>query len=246
MNAEFLSKLEHLFYINDISQYATREIAEKLHAMLIRLQEVNSYMNLTAIREEDGILVKHIADSLKIAPFVPKNTKILDVGCGGGFPSLPLAIARPDISVTSLDSTEKKVNYVGETAKLLGLSNLTTLCGRAEDLAHDPALRESFDAVTARAVASLPVLCELCLPFVKCGGLFIAMKSGEVNEELAASAGGAKKLGASPFQMEAFSLVSHENGIAPEGRTILIAKKQSPSPSTYPRAYAKVKKAPIK
>ena len=246
MNAEFLSKLEHLFHINDVSQYATREIAEKLHVMLIRLQEVNSYMNLTAIRDEDGILVKHIADSLKIAKYIPKNARILDVGCGGGFPSLPLAIARPDILVTSLDSTEKKVNYVGETARILGLSNLSTLCGRAEEFGHDPALRESFDAVTARAVASLPVLCELCLPFVKQNGVFVAMKSGNVEEELAASTGGIRKLGASPFEIHTFSLVSHENGVEPEGRTVLIASKQSATPATYPRAYAKIKKAPIK
>ena len=170
----------------------------------------------------------------------------LDVGCGGGFPSLPLAIARPDISVTSLDSTEKKVKYVGETAKLLGISNHTPLYGRAEELAHDPALRESFDIVTARAVASLPVLSELCLPFVKQNGAFVAMKSGNVEEELAASAAGIKKLGASPFSVYSFSLVSHENGIAPEGRTILIAKKLSPSPALYPRPYAKIKKTLLK
>ena len=246
MTDPFFAKLEHLFYLNDIAEYATKEIAEKLHAMLLRLQEVNSYMNLTAIRDEDGILVKHIADSLKIAKYIPKNAKILDVGCGGGFPSLPLAIARPDISVTSLDSTEKKVKYVGETAKLLGISSHTPLYGRAEELAHDPALRESFDIVTARAVASLPVLCELCLPFVKIGGAFVAMKSGDVEEELAASAAGIKKLGATPFAVHAFSLVSHENGVTPEGRTVLIANKLSPSPAAYPRAYAKIKKNPLK
>lgn len=245
MNSQFLSKIEHLFYLNEISEFATDKIAEKLYAMLIRLQEVNAHMNLTAIRDEDGILVKHIADSLKIAKYIPENANILDVGCGGGFPSLPLAIARPDVFVTSLDSTEKKVNYVGETARLLGLANLTTLCGRAEELGHDPTLREHFDAVTARAVASLPVLCELCLPFVKQKGVFVAMKSGNVEEELAESAGGIKKLGASPFEIHAFSLVSHENGVEPEGRTILIAKKQAPTPTAYPRAYAKIKKAPI-
>lgn len=246
MNSQILSKIEHLFHLNDISEFATEEIAEKLYTMLIRLQEVNSHMNLTAIRDEDGILVKHIADSLKIAKYIPQNAKILDVGCGGGFPSLPLAIARPDVFVTSLDSTEKKVNYVGETARLLELSNLTTLCGRAEELGHDPTLRESFDAVTARAVASLPVLCELCLPFVKPKGIFVAMKSGNVEEELAASASGIKKLGASPFEIQAFSLVSHENDVQPEGRTILTATKLFPTPTAYPRAYAKIKKAPIK
>ena len=246
MNTQFLSKIEHLFYLNDIEEYATPEIAEKLYEMLVRLQEVNSYMNLTAIRDEDGILVKHIADSLKIARYIPQNAKILDVGCGGGFPSLPIAIARPDISVTSLDSTEKKVNYVGETAKMLGITTHRILCGRAEELAHDPALRESFDAVTARAVASLPVLSELCIPFVKKNGLFIAMKSGDVAEELKESAAGIKKLGASPFETHAFSLVSHENEVAPEGRTILVSKKLSPTPGTYPRAYAKIKKTPIR
>lgn len=246
MNPTFLSKLEHLFYINELQEYTTPEIAEKLYAMLLRLQEVNSYMNLTAIRDEDGILVKHIADSLKIARYIPQNAKILDVGCGGGFPSLPIAIARPDVTVTSLDSTEKKVNYVGETAQMLGIASHHTLCGRAEELAHDLALRESFDVVTARAVASLPVLTELCIPFVKQNGLFVAMKSGDVQEELAQSAPAIKKLGATPFEIHAFSLVSHENSAPPEGRTILVSKKLSPTPSAYPRAYAKIKKTPLK
>ncbi len=230
----FREKTEHLFDLNHVSEYATPEICDKLYKMLLRLQEFNSHTNLTAIRDEDGILVKHITDSLTLAPFLPKNVKLLDVGCGGGFPSLPIAIARPDISVTALDSTEKKVNYVKESAEILELPNLKTLCGRAEELAHLPELREHFDVVTARAVAALPMLSELCVPFVKVGGCFIAMKSAPENAAV-------HKLGCKPFDIHEFTLVSHEN----EQRTILIANKISPTPTTYPRAFAKIKKNPI-
>ncbi len=236
-------KIEHLFDLNDIREYATPEICDKLTKMLERLMAFNAHTNLTAIRDEDGILVKHIVDSLKIAPFLPKNVKLLDVGCGGGFPSLPLAIARPDISVVALDSTEKKVNYVKESAEILGLSNLQTLYGRAEELSHLPELRESFDVVTARAVAALPMLSELCIPFLKVGGLFVAMKSVGTDAEIRDSAAAVKKLGTSPFEVHEFSLVSHENA---EMRTVLIAEKRARTPDSYPRAFAKIKKSPIK
>ncbi len=246
MTQEFYQKLEHLFDVNNLKAYLTPEVAEKLLAMLLRLQEVNAHTNLTAIRDEDGILCKHIADSLKIAPFIPKNVKLLDVGCGGGFPSLPLAIARPDITVTAMDSTEKKVNYVRESAQILELSGFSAVCGRAEAFGHDPAWRESFDVVTARAVAALPMLTELCVPFLKVGGLFIAMKSGNVTDELENATPVIKKLGGSPFEVHTFSLVSHENGVPHEERTIIVAKKLAPTPAVYPRAYAKIKKTPLK
>ncbi len=246
MTEEFLSKTEHLFDLNDLKEYATAEICDKLQRMVARLQEFNAHTNLTAIRDEDGILVKHIADSLKIVPFLPKNVKLLDVGCGGGFPSLPIAIARPDISVVALDSTEKKVNYVKETATMLGLSNLQTFYGRAEELAHLSELRESFDIVTARAVAALPMLSELCIPFVKVGGQFIAMKSLSTDTEIRDSAVAVKKLGTSPFEIHEFILVSHENTISPESRTILVARKHTHTPELYPRAFAKIKKSPIR
>lgn len=241
----FREKTEHLFKLNHISEYATPEICDKLQKMLVRLQEVNAHTNLTAITEEDGILYKHIADSLKIAPLIPKNAKILDVGCGGGFPSLPLAIARPDISVTALDSTEKKVNYVKESAALLGLDNLSTRYGRAEDFAHDPTLRASFDVVTARAVAALPILCELCLPFVRQNGKFLAMKSGHVEQELSASFAGIELLGGKIETTAHFLLVSHENEVAPEARSIVVIQKTAQTPPAYPRPYAKIKKRPL-
>ncbi len=242
----FREKIEHLFDLNDLKEYATAEICDKLQRMVARLQEFNAHTNLTAIRDEDGILVKHIADSLKIVPFLPKNVKLLDVGCGGGFPSLPIAIARPDISVVALDSTEKKVNYVKESAAILELFNVQTIYGRAEELAHLPALRESFDIVTARAVAALPMLSELCIPFLKVGGSFIAMKSVGTDAEIHDSAVAVKKLGTSPFAVHEFTLVSHENTLLPELRTILVAKKTTTTPIQYPRTFAKIKKAPIR
>ncbi len=241
----FHEKIEHLFDANDIKDYATPEISDKLQNMLRRLQEVNAHTNLTAIKDEDGILFKHIADSLKIAPLIPQNSKILDVGCGGGFPSLPLAIARPDIFVVALDSTEKKVDYVRESAQILGLTNLSTLHGRAEDLAHDLSLRESFDTVTARAVAPLPILAELCLPFLKIDGCFLAMKSGHIDDELAAAEKGIQKLGADIRHLDKFDLVSHENSLSSEARSVVVAQKCRSTPMSFPRAYAKIKKSPL-
>ena len=149
--------------------------------------EVNKTMNLTAIKEEKAVVVRHFLDSLTIEPFLPKNAKMLDVGCGAGFPSLPVGIFREDLAITALDSTEKRIRYVQSTAATLALPHFSAIAARAEALAHDPQYREAFDVVTARAVAALPVLAELCLPFTRVGGSFIAMKAARGEEELSAA-----------------------------------------------------------
>ena len=142
------------------------------------LVEQNKTMNLTAITDPDGIAVKHFADSISVlsAADIPQGARILDVGTGAGFPGIPLLIMRPDIDLTMIDSTAKKLKYVENTVNELGLI-ATTLHTRAEEASQSKEYREKFDFVCSRAVAALNVLCEYCLPFVKVGGVFLAMKA---------------------------------------------------------------------
>lgn len=204
---------------------------------------VNEQFNLTAIREVDRVILLHYVDSLLGARFFPEGATVIDVGCGAGFPSLPLAIARPDLTITALDSTAKRVNYVAETARMLGLNNLQTMVARAEDAAKDPSFRECFDCATARAVANLPVLAELCLPFVKVGGRFVAMKGKSGKEELDASKNAIFHLGG---KTEAFedTPIKAEGGECFAHTTVLI-KKVTVTAAKYPRAYGKIVKAPL-
>lgn len=207
-----------------------------------RLLAVNQTMNLTAIRDEQGVILHHLADSLTLLPYLPASGAVLDVGCGGGFPSLPLAVCRPDLSFTGLDSTEKKVHYVAETATVLGLINYTAVTGRAEELAHGQ-LREAFAAVTARAVADLPVLAELCLPFVAVGGTFLAMKGTKGEAELTAAERAVATLGGAVAAVHDFSLRSPDG--TEERRLIVEIKKERPTPAAYPRPFAKIQKKPL-
>lgn len=224
-----------------LSEYANEDTAEKLNILYEELCEVGSHMNLTAIRDLDGVLTKHFADSLSVARLIPEGAHLVDVGCGAGFPSLPLAIVRPDVQVTSLDSTAKKLGFVAATAKKLGLNNLTTLNTRAEDAGRDPKYRESFDVCVARAVSALNVLSELCLPLVKKGGLFIAMKSRLAENELADAAGGIIRLGGS--KSEYFEPDFPED--AGMSRTQLVFTKLTPTPREFPRQYSQIIKRPL-
>ena len=237
--AEFIEKCENCFKENDLEQFCDAATLEKLFQMVDNMLFVNASMNLTAITDEEEIIVKHLADSLSAAAYIPQGAKVLDVGCGGGFPSLPLAIARPDLDITALDSTAKKTQYVASSAQLLGLSDLKTLTGRAEDLAMESQYREKFDLAIARAVASLPVLCELCIPFVKIGGRMVAMKARLDESETTKAP---ERLGASPFDRHAFELKSSRET---DNRLILVSHKLRSTPREFPRPYAKIKKQPL-
>ena len=147
------------------------------------LQKKNEEVNLTAITDEDGILFKHYADSLTVVPLIPTGAKLCDIGAGAGFPSLPIAIARPDVSVLAVDSVGKKMKALTEQAANVNAANLTALSARAEEMGKDKRYRESFDFVTARALARLNVLAEFCLPLLKTGGIFAAMKAKTADEE---------------------------------------------------------------
>ncbi len=238
----FLEIFGNLSELNGIDTVA-EGAAHKLYGLSVCLAEANKIHNLTAIKDEKEVILKHFVDSLMISPFVPAGARVIDVGCGAGFPSLPLAIARPDVTVLGVDSTAKKINYVNETARTLGLDNLEAISTRAEELAHDKGYRESFDIATARAVASLPVLCELCLPFVKVGGFFVAMKAQNPEEEIAASLSAISKCGGELYKTVHKELRSDTGAI--DKRCLIIIKKVKATPDAYPRSYSKIAKKPL-
>lgn len=204
------------------------------------LVEQNKTMNLTAITDPDGIAVKHFADSISVlsAAEIPQGARILDVGTGAGFPGIPLLIMRPDIDLTMIDSTAKKLKYVENTVNELGLI-ATTLHTRAEEAGQSKEYREKFDFVCSRAVAALNVLCEYCLPFVKQNGLFIAMKGAKAQEEIDAAKSAIKTLGGKIVAEKSFSLSDGGE------RTLVIIKKISQVPPKYPRPSAQIAKKPL-
>lgn len=203
------------------------------------LQQANERMNLTAITDDAGIAYLHVADCLMAEAYLPAGARLADVGCGGGFPTLPLAIARPDLAITAIDSTAKKLGFVSETAAALGLCGVSTLPARAEAVGRGP-LRGGFDAVCARAVAALPVLLELCVPLLKCGGRFVALKGKTGGQELAQAKGALSALGCSARMVE-YTL----QGPSPQARSLIIVTKEEKTAPVYPRDYAKIVKKPL-
>lgn len=216
---------------------------EKLYFLTQHMLEINKNMNLTAIKDEKTIIVKHYADSLTVSKYLKENAKIIDIGCGAGFPTLPLAIFRPDLKITAVDSTAKRIDYVTKTAELLKLENITAMSERAEILANSSEYREKFDYATARAVAALPILTELCLPFVSVGGSFIAMKSQKSNEEIDNSKNAILKCGGKLESNISILLVDYENNI--ESRNIIVINKVKETPKEFPRHYSKISKQPL-
>ena len=210
---------------------------EQLELYKQHIQTVNQVLNLTAIVDDEGIYLKHFYDSLLIEKYLDKNISFCDVGSGAGFPGMVIAIARPDIKVTLIEPTLKRCNFLNEVIALLDLKNVTVLNERAEAAVID--LRESFDVVTARAVAYLDILSELCVPFVKINGLFIAMKGAKGHEELEISKKALKKLGA---EIETVENLNDE--IMGERMNILI-RKTTPTPLKYPRNYGRINKTPL-
>lgn len=217
------------------------EAFARLDAFAEQLVETNRQFNLTAITEPADMTVKHFADSLSLFSFAdfPQNAKIIDVGTGAGFPGLVLKLARPDLEVTFLDSTRKKLGFIESVLQNAGLSG-EILHRRAEEAGQDKAFREQFDFATARAVSDLRNLAEYCLPFVKVGGVFLSMKSAGTDEEIAAAKNALHLLGGKIERDEVFSL-------APEmPRRLLFIKKISQTPPKYPRPSAKIAKNPLK
>lgn len=239
---DFMAEITSVFKKNSLSSLLSKEKAEKLFLLTNRLLTENEKYNLTAITEPKKVILHHYADCATLAEHLPKGAKICDVGCGAGFPTLPLAILREDIQILAMDATEKRVNYVRETAQMLSLSGVSTLCARAEDAGKDIALRESFDFVTARAVAQMHILAELCLPLLKVGGKMIAMKGKNAHYELADAKKALSVLGARENRVIDITLKNDEEEVS---HPLVILDKVTKTPSAYPRPYAQISKKPL-
>jgi len=217
----------------------TLELFEAYCALLL---ERNREMNLIGEASPNEIAARHFLDSLAplMAAKIPQGASLIDVGSGAGFPGLPLKIFRPDLRVTLLDSQTKRIEFLAETIRKLKMENIFALNARAEEAASSPENRESFDFATSRAVAKMSALCELCLPFVKLGGEFLAMKSRKSLEEQDEAARAVAKLGG-------VFLPRFDYNLPPEGAELCVVrvKKSSPTPQNYPRSWAKIKKAPL-
>lgn len=211
------------------------ECFEKYYNNLIL---VNSYMNLTAITDYDEVYIKHFYDSLTILKAINKNNiNLCDVGSGAGFPSIPLAIVRKDINVTIIDALNKRINFLNDLSKKLELDNVKAYHKRAEDYKEG---LEAFDVVTARAVARLNILAELCMPLVKIGGIFIAMKGKELVDELEEASSAINILGGKIRSVINLDLPNDSGK-----RAILVIEKIKNTPSKYPRSFAKIKEKPL-
>ena len=206
-----------------------------------RLLETNRVMNLTALTEPEQVARLHFLDCAALLTCADLRGKtLIDVGTGAGFPGLVLKILEPTLSLTLLDSLGKRVTFLEETAAALGLSGVTCLHARGEEASHTPALREQFDFAASRAVAALPLLCELCLPYVKVGGQFLAMKGPDCDGEISAAARAVKALGGVLRPSHSYTIpgtdVTHR---------VVVAEKVSPTPAAYPRRWAKMQKSSL-
>lgn len=206
------------------------------------LCEWNKVMNLTAIKGPKEIALKHFVDSLALLKFtdIKTNSKIADVGCGAGFPGHPIKIVRPDIALCSIDSLGKRLNFLADLESKLGMDKCSRVHLRAEEAGAKPEFREKFDYSTARAVARLRVLAEYCLPLVKVGGYFIAMKGSEAEEEIDEAKPAITTLGGQIEKVIEYNLPMTDNK-----RTIILIKKIASTDKKYPRSNAKIAKSPL-
>lgn len=217
------------------------EAIKRFETFTAELLEWNKVMNLTAITEPYDIAVKHYVDSIAIFKYVkfPKNAVFADVGCGAGFPGIPMKITRTDLKLTCMDSLGKRVKFLSQLVEKLGFD---TDCVhiRAEDAGMKAPHREAYDFATARAVAQLRVLTEYCLPLVKVGGAFIAMKGGDAKEEIAQAQSAVKLLGGEIENVFEYDLPDTDMA-----RTIIVIRKKEKTPVKYPRTNAKIAKNPL-
>lgn len=201
------------------------------------LLEKNQVMNLTAITEPKDVAALHLLDSLALTAWL-KDERVVDVGTGAGFPGVPLAAALPEAKFTLLDSLGKRVGFLREACGELGLENVECVQARAEEFAGER--REVFDCAVSRAVADLPVLCELCLPLVRVGGRFLAMKSSHSEEEVRRAEGAVGILGGKIGWVRDYTIPATD-----VVHRVVCVEKVSPTPKKYPRRFAQIKKQPL-
>lgn len=207
---------------------------EQFCAFGAALLEKNRVMNLTAITEPDAVARLHFADCLSLLNIVDfKEKRVIDVGCGAGFPGVPLKLGEPSVRLTLLDSLQKRVHWLDETLDAMGVE-AECVAARAEEFAA----REQYDIAVSRAVARLNVLCELCLPFVKVGGYFLAMKAAAAQEELDEAHRAVSVLGGTVERIAEYEM----DGAA---RRVIVIRKIRPTPPAYPRRFSKIKQQPL-
>ncbi|MFA7637568.1 MAG: 16S rRNA (guanine(527)-N(7))-methyltransferase RsmG [Monoglobales bacterium] len=216
------------------------EKADMFMTYMDMLAETNKSLNLTAITEPQEIITKHFLDSLTASKFIPEGASVIDVGCGAGFPGLPLKIAREDISLTLLDSLNKRLAFINSVIYATGISGATCVHSRAEDGGQDKAHREKYDVALSRAVANMAVLCEYCLPYVKVGGMFLALKGPAASEELKSAENAIKTLGGELSEIAELS-VPYTDLL----HKIVVVKKVKPCPKQYPRKAGIPSKKPL-
>lgn len=232
----FIKSLEKLnIHLNEKQVYQFM----KYYEMLI---ETNKVMNLTAITDFDEVIDKHFVDSLALIQAIDlnKELKVIDVGTGAGFPGIPLKIAFPELDILLLDSLNKRINFLNQVISELGLENIQTIHGRAEDFGKNPLYREKFDLCVSRAVANLSTLSEYCVPFVKVDGYFISYKSGKVQEELDASRHAVDILGGKVENCLNYALADTDME-----RSLVVIHKLKPTKKAYPRKAGKPSKEPL-
>ncbi len=236
---EFGAKMKD--FCQKIDVEITDEQISKFYKYMELLVDWNNKMNLTAITEPNDIILKHFIDSITIENSIKNDSKVIDVGTGAGFPGIPLSIIRNDLKITLMDSLNKRINFLDEVIKENCLNNVDTIHSRAEELGRNKDYREQFDVATSRAVASLDVLLEYMLPFVKVGGYCICMKGSNIDEELENS-----KKALTLLNGKIENIIKFELPESDYGRNIIVVKKTASTPGRYPRKPGTPSKEPIR
>lgn len=234
MNSELLE-----VGLGEIGLQITGEQKEKFQTYSDLLTQWNQKINLTAITDADGITIKHFLDSILLLKAVKlqQEAKIIDIGTGAGFPGIPIKIMREDISLTLMDSLQKRIHFLQEIGKSIELHNIEYIHARAEEAGRMGQYRQKFDIAVSRAVADMEILCEYCLPFVKVGGFFVALKAQDSEEEVERAKPMIGNLGGEVTDVKKLNL-PHSDII----RSFIIVRKKKDTPSQFPRNTKKIKK----
>lgn len=238
--------MKYFDILNKASDNEGLEFSENKYAQFMKykdlIKEWNEKVNLTAIKEDEEIIKKHFIDSMKVFKFDQlKDAKnVIDIGTGGGFPGIPMKIIKPEINIVLLDSLNKRINFLNEVIKSLELKDIKAIHGRAEDFAQEVQYREKFDVAVSRAVANLTVLSEYCIPYVKIGGYFVAMKGPAVEDEIKQSKNAIRMLGGRIEHIEKVQIEDSDLN-----HNLVIIKKVAGTNRKYPRKAGMVTKSPL-